>query len=281
MADPKSYSGKEKELIEKINQINDKIESAWQKYREENPDAYGVKKTCGHETPDCTVPDGFYPNYTKQPIKILFVGREAYDLTGADYIDVFIHHYLNGTTGPEDELRSINSDKFHKMLIKVAYGIIHNLAWDEILPASKICEDGKIFDRVSFAFMNLSKLSNDNTEKGHRQTDWALVNTSLNMTLQSENLILEEISNLDPDLIICMNFERDRLQRVFGSALKKFDNDWLKYTIDINGKNVLLLDQWHFSAPGKSEGNDVYNPIYQCCIEQPEIKRLMGRISTR
>lgn len=241
------YSVDEKSLLAKIDSINSRIEEIWQTYRKKHPDAYGVKSS------ENTVSDGFYPNYTAQPVKILFMGRESYGLDGCDYIEVFINHYLNGTTGPDDAQKSINRDRFHKMLIKVAYGIVHDKTWDEIPKASDLCANRGIFDKVSFAFMNLSKLSNENTTTGHTQTDWNLVNTSLDMTLNETNLILQEISVLNPDLIVCMNFERERLCRVFGNMLRIFDNEWLKYHLNVNGKTILLLDQWHFSTTRKSE----------------------------
>ena len=249
------YPNDEKKLLNQIKAINDKIEKAWQAYRKNNPDAYGVKSN------DETVPDGFYPNYTRQPVKILFIGRESYGLTGCDYIEVFIDHYLNGRTGPQGEQKNINQDKFHKMLIQVAYGIIHQKTWNETPSAAEICENRGIFDRVSFAFMNLSKLSNE--KPGDTNTDWSLVNTSLDMSLNKENLILQEITALDPDLIVCMNFERDRLRRVFGDKLKIFDNDWLKYNLNINGKEILLLDQWHFSATRGVKEQEIFDGISQ------------------
>ena len=249
------YSDDEKNLLKKIDAINEKIEKAWQAYRKNNPDAYGVESNAE------TVSDGFYPNYTRQPVKILFMGRESYDLTGWDYIEVFINHYLNGKTGPKGGQRNINRDRFHKMLIQVAYGIIHQKTWNETPSAAEICENRGIFDRVSFAFMNLSKLSNENTTPGHRGTDWNLVNTSLNMTLNKGNLILQEITALDPDLIVCMNFERDRLCRVFGNDLKIFDNEWFKYHLDIKGKKILLLDQSHFSATRGISEQEIFDGI--------------------
>ena len=248
------YSDDEKSLLAKIDSINSEIEKTWQAYRKSNPDAYGVKSN------EKIVPDGFYPNYTVQPVKILFMGRESYGLEGCDYIEVFINHYLDGMTGPDDARKSVNRDRFHKLLIKVAYGIIHDKTWDEIPKASEICANQGIFDKVSFAFMNLSKLSNENATTGHTQTDWNLVNTSLDMTLNGENLILQEISALNPDLIVCMNFERDRLCRVFGDKLKIFDGEWLKYHLNLNGRIILLMDQWHFSTTRKSE-QEIYDGI--------------------
>ena len=248
------YPSDEKKLLKQITAINEKIEKAWQAYRKNNPDAYGVESNAE------TVSDGFYPNYTRQPVKILFMGRESYGLTGSDYIEVFIENYLEGKTGLPEKRKNINGDKFHKMLIQVAYGIIHQKTWNDTLSASEICKNRGIFDKVSFAFMNLSKLSNENTNPGHRGTNWELVNTSLDMTLNKENLILEEITALNPDLIVCMNFEQDRLRRVFGDDLKIFDKEWLKYHLNINGKKILLLDQWHFSAPGKRE-QEIFDDI--------------------
>lgn len=250
------YSNKEKPLLARIDAINAKIKNAWQAYKKSNPDAYGVKN---NDTD--TVLDGFYPNYTKQPVKILFIGRESYGLAGCDYIEVFIDHYLNGRTGPEGQQKNINRDKFHKMLIQVAYGIIHEKKWNDVPSAFEICENRRIFDSVSFAFINLSKLSNENTATGHRETDWNLVNTSLDMTINKENLILQEITTLDPDLIVCMNFERDRLCKVFGDNLKIFDNEWFRYHLNINGKEILLLDQSHFSATRGVNEQEIFDGI--------------------
>ena len=250
------YPNDEKKLLKRIKAVNDKIEKAWQAYRKNNPDADVVKSNTE------TVSDGFYPNYTRQPVKILFIGREGYDLDGCDYIETFINNYLEGRTGPAENRKNINRDKFHKMLIQVAYGIIHQKSWNDTPSASEICENRGIFDRVSFAFMNLSKLSNEKTTRGHRGTNWQLVNTSLDISLNKENLILEEIAALDPDLIVCMNFEYDRLFRVFGEKLKPYDNEGFKYLVSINGKKILLLDPWHFSAPGKSE-QAIFNDIFR------------------
>ena len=187
------------------------------------------------------------------------MGRESYGLTGCDYIEVFIDNYLEGRTGPPEKRKNINGDKFHKMLIQVAYGIIHQTTWNETPSAAEICENRGIFDRVSFAFMNLSKLSNE--KPGVTSTDWNLVKASLDVTLNKENLILEEITALDPDLIVCMNFERDRLLRVFGDKLKIFDNEWLKYHLNINGKEILLLDQWNFSATRGASEQEIFDSI--------------------
>ena len=250
------YPDNEKDLLKRTDAINDKVEKAWQTYRKNNPGAYGVKS---NDTD--IVSDGFYPNYTTQPVKILFIGRESYDLAGCDYIEVFIDHYLNGRTGSEGHKKNINRDKFHKMLIQVAYGIIHEKNWNDIPSAFEICENRRIFDRLSFAFMNLSKLSHENTKPGHRQTDWELVNTSLEMTLKRENLILQEIAELNPDLIVCMNFERDRLCKVFGDNLKIFDNEWFRYHLNINGKEILLLDQSHFSATRGVNEQEIFDSI--------------------
>ena len=90
------YPDSEKDLLKRIDAINEKIEKSWQAYRKNNPDA------CGVERCDETVSDGFYPNYTRQPVKILFIGREGYDLEGCDYIETFINNYLEGRTGPKE-----------------------------------------------------------------------------------------------------------------------------------------------------------------------------------
>ena len=188
--------------------------------------------------------------------------------TDPDYIDVFVPRYQ---AGQHPNGSSLNQDRFHKLLLKVAYGITHGEEdFNQIPQPSDMCKEN-IFDLFSFAFMNLSKLSNESDR--YAQTDWRLVHTSLKMSLQQErNFIFDEIKLLDPDLIIAMNwgthcfdneFEQDRqtFRRIFGDQIDIKKDEWLKYTLSLGKKKVLLLDQWHFSAR-KNEKDDIYDPIY-------------------
>ncbi len=51
------YSDSEKLLLNKLNELFEDWNKAWQEYRNTHPDGYGV---ADHEE---IVPDGFYPKY--------------------------------------------------------------------------------------------------------------------------------------------------------------------------------------------------------------------------
>src|ERR1700680_5029648 len=59
--------------------------------------------------------DGFYPYYTKQNQKILFIAREARGLSGYHYIDVLFSAYKNKNIGSQH----INTYLFHKRMFYI------------------------------------------------------------------------------------------------------------------------------------------------------------------
>lgn len=248
----KLYTKKELILINKLTALFNEWNNTYQKYREDKADLTDY---------EIIVPDGFYPNYLCQKTKFLFIGRESYTIEQCNYIDLFIENYLNGTTGQNKT--SINKDKFHKMLIQVTYGLMYNKAWEEIPQASELCHNKEIFNKISFAFMNLSKLSNNLSKQKTTNTNWNLVNHSLEMSLNcNKNYILEEIKLLNPDLIITMNLGRNILKQVFEDNLSFEENNWWKYVLSVpeKKKKCVLIDSWHFSST-KKEKEDIYDNI--------------------
>lgn len=247
------YTSAERGLLVKLGALFEEWDNVYQEYRKDKGELQNY---------EMIVPDGFYPNYLSQKPKILFIGRESYTIEGCNYVDLFIDHYLAGRTGCNN-CRAINRDKFHKLLIQVAYGIIYGKDWNNTPYAGDICFEGKIFDKISFAFMNLSKLSNNLDGQNTTNTNWSLFDHSVNMSINcGKNFILDEIELLDPDLIITMNLERHRLTKVFGEMLEFEDNDWWKYKVNFSPKNkqCLLIDSWHFSST-KKDKEDIYDPI--------------------
>ena len=246
------YSQEEKDLLKQLDELFKKWNEA---YRKSCPEIIKENETI--------VPDGFYPGYLSCYPKILFLGRESYSLQGYSYIDLFIDNYSAGQyragqdDAGEDIIKSINQYKFHKMLIKVSHGIINNQTWDEVPAASEICKEKKIFSKTSFAFMNVSKLSNgDGIETTN--TDWDLVNESISF---SNGYILEEIKILNPDLIIAMNLGRGILTKIFGECLEYKENNYWEYKIHLPDKReCLLIDNWHFSS-SKKEKDCIYDPM--------------------
>lgn len=230
------------------------------------------KKSVGEPENCWFVPDGFYPNYLSQRPRILYIGRDSYCLYGTDdengektYIEKFIRQYVEGVM---DKGRSIDRIKFHKMLIKVAYGLIHERTWRKIPHASEICAGGRVFEKMSFAFMNLCKWSHDwsNEKSGDDSTgwaaDWGSINRFVDLSVtEKRNFIFEEIGLLEPDVIIAMNFGKERIQQLFdvGEPIEK-RADCYVYPLTIS-KKCLLLDPWHFSATNKSEDKNIYAPL--------------------
>ena len=202
------------------------------------------------------VSDGFFPHYTAQNIKILFIGREALNIGGCSYIDIIHKCYKNNYIYD----RHINSHPFHRKLFKIAYGLTHGCPhWEEIPSPSDLTDSFATCDGLSFAFMNLSKISNE-TERW--TADYATINSFLEDSAQSRmNFINKEIEILSPDLIITMNFA-DKFKYLGNiKAIPGNDGGTVhRYELEVNGKMIPLFGTYHFSAV-KSDCNDFYNPL--------------------
>lgn len=216
--------------------------------------------------------DGFYPKYLEKNPKILFLARDAYDIWSdiCFYMENVLPLYLSGQGS---DGKSINSAKFHKMMIEVAYGILHECTWNksaeepekESVPyASEICEGGIIFDQVSFAFMNLCKWSHCSGGGAGVNADWDAIGEFVEKsTAGGRNFIMEEIAMLAPDIIITMNFQEDLIKKFTGNKAEKVDDtnpDCFVYRLPFPHGTALLFDSWHFSS-SKSEEHCIYNPL--------------------
>ena len=257
------YSPTEKQLLRQLDDLFKRWEST-----------VGDKPDSGY----WFIPDGFYPKYFSQKPRILYMARDAYDLYGADdergertYTEKFLRQYVDGRMddGKRKDGICINRVKFHKMLIQVAYGIVHNCHWSKVPYASEICAGGAVFDRVSFAFMNLCKWSHESDDKSKPGTgaDWTAINEFMEKSLTTEtNFFLQEIQLLQPDIIISMNLGPEIIKRVFGEKVIQIDNtnpNCYAYSIE-EAKNlnpILVLDSWHFSARNKKEQTEIYEPL--------------------
>jgi len=255
----KLYSQEESSLIDKLNTLFCKWNEALAEYRKGKKD-FAEKYPIDYKE---IVPDGFYPKYLSQKPKILFLGRESYTIEGCNYIDLFIDDYLVGKTG-KNHSKSINSSAFHRRLIQVAYGLLNEKNWDDTPYAKEICTNKGTFEKVSFAFMNLSKLSNNPCNSETTNTNWELVNASLDISLNyGENFILEEVKLLDPDVIVCMYWGKDIIERIFGKGSLKGDSEEdFAYNLNINGRDRLFLHSWHFSS-SKKEKECIHDPIVE------------------
>jgi hypothetical protein len=204
---------------------------------------------------DGMVFDGFYPYYFSQKQRILFVGREALDIAGLNYLDTLYKCYRIEKMVGEQPL---NQNKFHARMMYIAYGIMNGYpAWPAIPSATKIGDTFGTEGGLSFAFMNISKLSN---ESGGWSADWSLIDRAYRLSTEGRNFIQEELAILRPHIVITMNLgdktgSLGRLTKIHAS--ENATSSWL----DTGDHRALLVDAWHFSAPGKNDIAHYYEPI--------------------
>jgi len=202
--------------------------------------------------------DGIYPNYTSQKVKILFIGRESLGLAGENYIDLMHHAYkIDKRVGS----KTINQHSFHRLKLSIAYGLNHECcSWEDIPPASEIADTFGEDNGVSFAFMNLSKLSNESEDW---QVDWELVDGYLDVLKESPiNFFSQQIDILNPDIILTMNIE-GRLNALGELSPVKFEGNASHYNLITDKSSYPLIDLYHFSAIGKSPKECFYDPILE------------------
>lgn len=225
--------------------------------------------------------DGFYPYYTSMTgnlkKKILFVGREACYMADNDYMSTVYSHLVkndfNGWT--------LNQYPFHRRQFYLAYGIMSALKnggtapkWDDVPWASEMvlgdtaknakrifAADGE--NSISWAFINLSKLSN---ETGDYRTDSARYVPFVS-DQRNQAFIREEIRLLKPDVIIGANvFE---LVGILDYDAEKVDteNESCYYYAPVESEKFKdrlppFLNCYHFAAI-KSDGKCFYDPVMQ------------------
>lgn len=209
------------------------------------------------------VTDGFYPYYTMQKKKILFIGRESLSLAGDDYISILYQSYKHGSLGDTN----INRCKFHALMFYHAWAINNNLPeWRDIPYASELTSQFATKDGFSFAFMNLSKFSN---ESDSWKADWPLIDSFIkNSNHPTKNLFNEQIRILNPDIIITMNFEgRIATLGEHEYLSDKSNGNVACYNLFVNGNAIPLYDMFHFSAPSKSGESDYYLPLKKILTE--------------
>jgi len=207
------------------------------------------------EVADGIVFDGFYPHYFNQKKRILFIGWEAYGIAEDNYLDVLYKSYSKDKRVNNQYL---NRHKFHARMLRIAYGIVYEKQlWQDIPKASEIGDAFGTASGLSFAFMNVSKLSN---ESGGTAADRRLIDKAHCLSTGSRNFIQEEIAILEPHVIItmCLGSKIDslgQLKKIYAS--EQANSFWL----DCNGHRAVLIDTWHFSARRKKAITDYYVPI--------------------
>lgn len=230
----------------------EKLNSRWKKHL--------VSITGEENISELFVTDGFYPYYTTQKVKVLFIGREALEIAGTNYQELLYGAYVENRIGS----KTLNAHQFHSTMIYIAYALEHKeYNWHNIPYADEIINKFAKKDGFSFAFMNLSKFSN---ESGEWVADNELINSFIDLSLRAkENFFGSEIDLLNPDIIIGMNF--GSWVECLGSFSERQDYYGNNGDVRVcrlktqSGKEYPYFDTWHFSAPGKSPSRDIYYPL--------------------
>ena len=248
------YSEEEKNLLAQLKKLFDD----WHKLLSEHDENVSF--------------DGFYPGYLKQKVKLLFIGRENRNFSDGNYLEGI----YKATKEKEGWLLGNN---FHTMMLYLAYAFQKGeFEWEKILEARDLVPKFGT-DELSFAFMNLSKFSNEseNSEK----VDWNLVTESAKISTQNEkgrNFIYEEIVLLDPDVVITMNLmEHWRDVIADEERTKRIETDLpsdavTSYELKLDKKPVLLLDTYHFSAR-KGPRETFFDPIIEAVKKYNSLTR--------
>lgn len=199
--------------------------------------------------------DGFYPHYFSQKKRILFIGREPRQISGLNNMDVLYPAYREGKRIGDQHL---NQNKFHYRMIYIAYGIIKGMpVWQDIPTASEIGDTFGASNGLSFAFMNISKLSN---EDDGWQSDWGVIDAVHGLSTQGRSFNQEQVAILEPHIVITMNLG-DKIASL-GQLTPIQDSQMPRtFWLDSAGHCSLLIDTWHFSAPSKDDIADYYTPI--------------------
>lgn len=207
--------------------------------------------------------DGFFPGYFSQNKKILFVGRETRWISGQNFVDTSIHFFEND---------NVNKSTFWCKVLYMLYGIQHEgkVPYSEVPQADTIAKEMVKNNDYGFAIMNLSKYSNDSDGGANRNV--YMMNRFLeDSELEKKNFFLEELSILDPDIIITANLwkcgvKEEYLDLCFpNNNFKTWKTDESRNIdygdFELNGKTVKLINTYHFSAYNKSIEDCFYNPV--------------------
>ncbi len=236
-------------------------------------------------------PDGFYPYYTHQIVKILFIAKESLGLYGKDYIQAILPAIrVNDPRGrrewneshPDDPWTRVitnNTDPFLSKMLYIAYGLNNACcSYDDMPWASDIGQ--YLFGRangivsregeqgISYAFMNYSKFDNPSEES--YAADKNRMRTYFEMVQRSGiNWFARQISLLNPDLIIEMNIGRQYADSLSTKPIEwvetEDENLWIGY-LPIGEQKFLLFETWHFSIPGKSFNKHFYPNIVDAWV---------------
>jgi hypothetical protein len=221
---------------------------------------YGKKrefKSSGKYNYNDLTADGFFPYYFSKRVKVLFIGLEHYGFYEQNYIDYMYEGY---------KTEKNKNKQFNYLMYYLAYAFNNNFPnWLDIPEIS-----GKSFatkEGVSFAFMNISKFTNDTgSSKAYKELIDEFTASYANKEIE---LHKNQIEILEPDVIISMNINEYTKIDYLGELkyIKSPNSNVAVYEYLCKSKKIPLLDTWHFSKPGLNEIEELYIPLKDAYFE--------------
>ncbi len=203
--------------------------------------------------------DGFYPYYTHQPIRVLFIGREAYGLAGRSYLAALQDSYNNTFRIGQQH---INRNPYHRRLLKLLYSMMHHFpSWKQVPKANMISRNFAQLGGISCAVVNMSKTSN---ETKNLQPRWPVLQKSVN---DGHAFLKKEIELLAPDVIISshVNIEPAISPHSFHRITEGFPPNLLGVgEWHAGARCVYNFETWHFSA--RKADSVFHEPLYQAFL---------------
>ena len=141
----------------------------------------------------------------------------------------------------------------------MAYGVLNGKStlddFNAMPCASEIGDNFATENGVSFAFMNLSKISNETTI-------YADMNLIKKRAQEGGGFIRRELDILEPDIIVSGNVGHI-LTQMFDhfEVVGRVGEDVCVHKAKLNGREILYLDCWHFSNFTKSDFDNFFSPV--------------------
>jgi hypothetical protein len=204
--------------------------------------------------------DGFLPYYFSQKCRALFIARETRYIARRDNMDVILEKCRK-------EPWRITSESVLRRMLMLAYGLQQRspVSYDT-LDWVTLCREVGTATGFSFALMELSKYSNESDDGDNADT--GLMRSFFEHScLEKRNFVQEELSLLDPQLVVTMNLWDGKVAGEY-LTLALGDVPFIdqphpsasRRTITINAHPVPLIDLYHFAAR-KDDKEDYYDPV--------------------
>ena len=128
-------------------------------------------------------------------------------------------------------------------------------------PAKVIADSFATSHGVSFAFMNLSKLSHEYADHPSWKVDWSTIDRFVEKTLKCRQIYFQrKIEILDPNIIVTMNLAP--VLSAFGDiSLQESIPSAKIYILHLQERCIPVFDCWHFACFNKPDNEGFYLPI--------------------